>query len=167
MTTSETEAREGDFRALMSTFPSGVAVVTAVDATGRPWGMTCSSLCSVSLSPPMLLVCLRQGSPTLDAVVRGRAFAVNLLHHRARGVAELFASGDPDRFARTPWTLGAGAGGPHLQEAAHAVGDCRVERAERIGDHTVVVGEVERVRVSPSDSTPLLHGLRRFASWPA
>src|SRR6266540_7393763 len=58
-----------DFQALMASFPSGVAIVTATGSDGKPYGMTCSSLCSVALTPPTLLVCMRNGSPTLDAVL--------------------------------------------------------------------------------------------------
>ncbi|GAA2255777.1 hypothetical protein GCM10010145_24960 [Streptomyces ruber] len=160
---------EGDFRALMSLFPTGVAVVGALDGSGRPWGMTCSSLCSVSLSPPTLLVCVRSGSPTLAALERTGAFSVNLLHDEARDVAELFASGDPDRFRRTAWHLpDATAAGPHLRDAAHAVSDCRVDGVRRVGDHSVVFGRVVRVSVGTGpERAPLLYGLRRYAAWPS
>ncbi|MEV5432002.1 flavin reductase family protein [Streptomyces sp. NPDC052701] len=165
----ETTAGQDDFRSLMALFPTGVAVLGAMDHTGRPWGMTCSSLCSVSLSPPTLLVCVRSGSPTLDALEDTGAFSVNLLHHSARDVAELFASGAPDRFRRTAWHLpDAAAAGPHLRDAAHAVGDCRVDGVRRVGDHTVVFGRVLRVSVTTGPGqTPLLYGLRRYAAWPS
>ncbi|MEU0051273.1 flavin reductase family protein [Streptomyces sp. NPDC006309] len=166
--TQDTTAGEEGFRALMSLFPTGVAVIGALDMAGRPWGMTCSSLCSVSLSPPTLLVCVRSGSPTLDALRSTGAFSVNLLHHSARDVAELFASGDPDRFRRTAWHLPGTAAGPHLRDAAHAVGDCRVDSVRQAGDHTVVFGRVTRVSVGTGpERTPLLYGLRRYAAWPS
>ncbi|MGW7576466.1 flavin reductase family protein [Streptomyces sp. NPDC054765] len=172
MTTPEAAAREqlageGEFRALMSLFPTGVAVIGALDTAGRPWGMTCSSLCSVALAPPTLLVCLRSTSPTLDALVSTGTFSVNLLHHGARDVAELFASGDPDRFRATPWQLPGDAGGPHLRDAAHGIGDCRVTSALQAGDHTVVVGHVLRVSAAATAGhPPLLYGLRQYAAWP-
>ncbi|MGH3800621.1 MAG: flavin reductase family protein, partial [Pseudonocardiaceae bacterium] len=59
----------GRFRDLMSSFPTGVSVVTALDREGHPWGATCSSLSSVTLSPPTLLVCLREQAGTLHAVL--------------------------------------------------------------------------------------------------
>ncbi|GAA3672000.1 hypothetical protein GCM10022224_040200 [Nonomuraea antimicrobica] len=153
------------FRSLMAGFPTGVCVVTTMGAQGRPWGMTCSSLCSVSLDPPTLLVCLRDGSPTLDALVRRETFTVNLLHHSARRTAELFASGAQDRFARVRWSEPADSGGPHLPDDSHVIADCRVSRAELINDHVVVFGEVLRVAVV-SMRRPLLYGLRRYAEWP-
>ncbi|MFE0809329.1 flavin reductase family protein [Streptomyces sp. NPDC058848] len=153
-----------DMRPLMAGFPTGVSIVTATAPDGQPWGMTCTSLCSVSLDPPTLLVCLRRGSPTLDAITAGGAFALNLLHDAARQTAELFASGDADRFRRVVWQDGADQAGPHLTEAAHSIADCAVVDASDVGTHTVVMGRVQRVRrLRPQE--PLLYGMRRFASW--
>jgi flavin reductase (DIM6/NTAB) family NADH-FMN oxidoreductase RutF len=154
------------FRRFMAGFPSGVAVVTAVDSLGNPAGMTCSSLCSVSLDPPTLLICLRLGSPTLQAVLRRSAFTLNLLHANAQSTAELFASGAADRFARVRWT--PGIGGPRLTEDSHAVADCRVSAAIPGGDHMVVFGEVyDTVDLDAATGRPLLHGMWRYAGWPA
>ncbi|RDI25346.1 flavin reductase family protein [Lentzea flaviverrucosa] len=154
-----------EFRTMMRGFPTGVAVVTALDTTGRPWGMTCSSICSVTLDPPTLLLCVRSGSPTL-AAMRGRgAFTVNLLHEGARDTAALFASGDPDRFDRVEW--GFGGGGPHLKADAHAVADCVIARPPvEAGDHVVVFGAVERVALVTGDP-PLLYGHRQYRAWSA
>ncbi|HEY9328857.1 MAG TPA: flavin reductase family protein [Streptomyces sp.] len=157
-----------EFRALMSTFPTGVAVVTAVGPDGRPWGMTCSSVTSITTDPPTLLVSLRRDSPTLDAVLGCSAFAVNLLHHGGRAAAELFASGDPDRFERVAWRGGGAPGGPHLLDHAHSVADCRVAQTLTVGDHTAVFGEVLRIEThQPATPRPLLYGLRQYRSWSA
>jgi flavin reductase (DIM6/NTAB) family NADH-FMN oxidoreductase RutF len=150
-----------DFRTMMRGFPTGVAVVTATTDTGHPIGMTCSSLCSVSLDPPTLLVCLRDGGATLDAVLSRKRFSVNLLLGTARSVAELFASTAPDRFAHVHWEHGSG---PHLPLDAHAIADCRVVRTELVGDHVVVFGEVDSVSVQ--GGRPLLYGQREYQVWP-
>lgn len=155
------------FRALMAGFPTGVTIVTAFDDEGRPRGMTCSSVCSVALDPPTLLVCVRVDSPTLRAMLNSGVFAVNLLHNDAQPAAELFASGRPDRFDRIRWTAERDSGGPHLTADTHAVADCRISRTEQVGDHLVVFGEVARVTLRPGDHRPLMYGLRRFQSWPA
>ncbi|MCI3934559.1 flavin reductase family protein [Streptomyces sp. AN091965] len=153
------------FRAMMRGFPTGVAVVTALDLDDRPWGMTCSSLCSVTLDPPTLLVCLRGKSPTLAAVVDRGEFAVNLLHAEAQTTAELFASGAPDRFDRVPWHLDGDCAGPHLRQDAHAVADCWTRTPQPVGDHVIVFGEVYGV-TNGSRCRPLLYGLRRYSVWP-
>ncbi|WP_336211898.1 flavin reductase family protein [Nonomuraea sp. LPB2021202275-12-8] len=154
-----------DMRPFMTEFPTGVAVVTAFAPHQRPWGMTCTSLCSVTLTPPTLLVCLRDGSPTLAALLSVRTFAVNLLHRDARATAELFASGAADRFDRVAWSAPAGCGGPHLNVSAHMIADCELAESRRIGDHVVVTGQVSRV-TRTSATAPLLYGRRRYASWP-
>jgi flavin reductase (NADH) len=153
------------FRELMAQFPSGVAVVTAVDTDGRPHGMTCSSVCSVTPLPPTLLVCLRHGSPTLASVLQRTRFTVNILHVEGQPVAELFASGDPHRFDQIRWHMAENAGGPHLTDYAHAIADCRVARTERVGDHMVVFGEIYRTRTH-DEQPALLYGRRQYGSWP-
>lgn len=154
------------FRFLMAGFPTGIAVVSTHDADGHPKGMTCSSVCAVSLEPPTLLVSLRVGSPTLEATLYQGTFAVNLLHGGARPTAELFASGAPDRFDQVRWDYDAELGGPHLVEDAHTVADCRISQRHRVGDHTVVFGEVFRV-THHRDPHPLMYGMRRYGEWPA
>ncbi|MBO3751126.1 flavin reductase family protein [Streptosporangiaceae bacterium NEAU-GS5] len=155
-----------DIRPLMAEFPTGVAVVTAFACPGSPRGMTCTSVVSVTLEPPTVAVCLRTGSPTLDAVVESRQFTLNLLHARAQSTAELFGSGVPDRFSRIPWTAPQGARGPHLVEAAHMIADCVVVGESDVGDHAIVLGQVACFRRAAS-AAPLLYGRRRYAVWPA
>ncbi|MEU6627715.1 flavin reductase family protein [Streptomyces parvus] len=161
-----TEATPDTFRTMMSGFPSGVCVVTTHGYDGAPRGMTCSAVCSVSLEPPTLLVCLRDGSPTLESIMKTGSFAVNLLHGRAQQVAELFASGDPERFDRTPWESAPGSGGPHLVRDAHTVADCDVVLTQSMGSHVTVFGAARRITRRHAHP-PLLYGLRQFRSWPA
>jgi flavin reductase (DIM6/NTAB) family NADH-FMN oxidoreductase RutF len=153
------------FRALMSTFPSGVAIVTTSETDGAPRGLTCSSLCSVSLEPPLLLVCIGNGSGTLAAIQDRGVFALNLLHHGGREAAELFASGRPDRFQRIEWRPTPNLALPCLAAHAHAAAECAVRRCVTMGDHTVVIAEVLDVEwLGPAE--PLLYGLRTYAEWP-
>ncbi|EPH45250.1 flavin reductase family protein [Streptomyces aurantiacus] len=160
------EVEPDEFRDMMSGFPSGVSVVTAIGQDGLPRGMTCSSVCSVSLAPPTLVACLRHGSPTLEAVLAGGRFALNLLHSRAESVAVLFASGDPRRFDMTPWHSGPTAGGPHLIRDAHSIADCTVTVTQRVGDHVAVFGRT-RLITRHQQHSPLLYGLREFRPWAA
>ena len=148
----------------MSGFPSGVAIITATDERGVPWGMTCSALCSATTDPPTLIVGIRAESPTLKALLHSRVFAVNLLHDRARETAELFASGAPDRFDAVEWETREGSGGPHLLGAAHAVADCRVSQSVLVGRQRMVFGEPFRF-FELADTEPLLYGLRQYGRW--
>lgn len=164
---TQTAIGPAEFRALMAGFPTGVGIVTTFDRNGQPWGMTCSSICSVSVDPPILLVCLRTGSPTLAAMLPRESFAVNLLHEHGRTAAELFASGDPDRFERVSWHAEPDYGGPHLHDDAHSVADCVISTHQQVGDHIVVFGEVQQIVHEPThQTTPLLYGRRQYASWP-
>jgi flavin reductase (DIM6/NTAB) family NADH-FMN oxidoreductase RutF len=157
------QRHEADVRRLMAGFPTGVSVVTALTRNGNPRGMTCTSLCSVALDPPTLLICLRRNSPTLEAVLESASLSVNLLHRYARSTAELFASGVPDRFDRVPW-VAAPNGGAHLVEAAHTIADCAVSAEHPVGDHAVVMAEVVMV-TTLRIPMPLLYGMRRYGSW--
>jgi flavin reductase (DIM6/NTAB) family NADH-FMN oxidoreductase RutF len=153
----------------MARFPTGVAVVGAFDSQGQPRGMTCTSVCPVSLDPPVLLVCIRHGSPTLEALLNRSGFTVNLLHGGAESTARLFASGKPDRFDDVRWCASPDPCGPHLPDDAHAVADCQVLRTESVGDHAVVFGSLLRIshqQAGQQASRPLLYGLRRYGAWP-
>ena len=154
-----------NYRSLMSEFPSGVAVVTTTDDQGLPWGMTCSSLCSLCVDPPTLLLCLRADSVTLTRILQAGYFAVNLLHSRARDTAALFGSGfsTPTRFDDTIWE--DGAAGPHITEDAHAIADCRLSRTVEGGTHTILFGEVFDIAIRDG-FVPLLYGRRRYSTWP-
>jgi flavin reductase (NADH) len=156
-----------DIRPLMSCFPTGVAVITAFGEDGGPHGMTCSSLCSVTLDPPTLLVCLRRGSTTLRAVLFQRRFSVNLLAEQAQPAAELFSSAVDRRFEHVRWNRAAAFdGGPHLVDDAHLVADCQIASVRPVGTHDVVFGRVIQITRLQA-SRPLLYGMRRYASWAA
>jgi len=142
-----------EHRTLLARFASGVTVATAVDAAGRPHGMTASAVCSVSLDPPMLLVCVHHTSDFHPVLSRVQWFALSVLAHDQESLSRRFAAELPDRFD------GVGVlAGPHglaLIDGAAAHIIC--ERTERIeaGDHTVFFGRVMAGKVF--DRLPLLH----------
>jgi len=151
-----------EHRHLMSYFPTGVSVVTAVDRSGSPYGLTCSSLASISLQPSTLLVSLMSGSATLQRALQQGVFGVVLLHAEARGIAERFAAPEPDRFAGLDWTPSP-LGTPWLTSAMTAAADCQVAHSVEVGDHTLVLGVVHTVQVC--GGTPLMYGLRDYGRW--
>jgi flavin reductase (DIM6/NTAB) family NADH-FMN oxidoreductase RutF len=148
------------FRALMADFPTGVAVVTTVDGTGRPHGFTCTALCSVSLSPPTLLVSVSSRSASLAALLRRGWFAVNLLADTAVATAARFAAPVEERFAGLAWAPGPAAGMPCLSGGVCGSAECRVSAVWPVGDHTIVLGAVEVISQQPA--VPLLYGQRRY-----
>ncbi|MGW7572736.1 flavin reductase family protein [Streptomyces sp. NPDC054765] len=157
------------FRALMGSHPSGVAVITTVDAQGTPYGFTCTALCSVSLDPPQLLVCAGNNGSTLPVLAARGAFTVNLLHSAGRRAAEAFAGPAAERFSTVPWRPAPATGLPVLTQDAHATAECRVTRLIPAGDHTIVIGEVlhTQTHAPATEEAPLLYGMRRYATWPA
>lgn len=161
-------AIDGDlFREIMSTFPSGVAIVTATGEEGRPRGLTVSAFCPVSLDPPLVLVCIDKTSNSLLAIQQSGGFTVNLLASGREDLARRYASKAEDKFegvvTRAPATPEAG---PILLEDCVAYAACRIHSAIEAGDHLVMVGQVEEGG-HRSGELPLLYGRRVFTDWAA
>lgn len=129
-----------EFREVIGHFASGVTVVTALEQ-GQPYGTTASAVASLSLEPPMLLVCMNRSSRTGQAIDRSGRFGVNILTEDQPEVAERFARKGSD-FEGIP--LRPGSWGEPLLSEALATLECRV--AERVagGTHTVFIAEVDR-----------------------
>ncbi|MBF6245662.1 flavin reductase family protein [Nocardia elegans] len=131
------------FKKIMACAPGPATIVTAIGPDGRPQGLTVSAVCSVSLDPPLLLVCLDLGSNTLAAVRATDAFTVNYIADGREHVALDFAVKSETKFDSQPWTRPAGAiGGPILSDHCAAYAVCRVEQIVAAGDHVIVVGAV-------------------------
>lgn len=155
---------EAIFRQVLASFPTGVVIVTALDARGEPAGLTVSAFCSVSARPPLVLVCLDDGSNTLQAVRESGAYTVNILSAARQEMALLFASKRTDKFSAVEWRAPQLAnGGPilHRDVAAHAV--CEVRDARQAGDHWVLLGEVVEADFDDAAHSLLYHR-RVFAS---
>lgn len=148
------------FRSFMSGLYSGVTVVTAAAPDGTLHGLTCSSMVSVTLSPPTLMVSLHNRSGTLAAITATSEFVVNLLHSGGRRSAELFSSPTDRRFERVPWRCSPALELPHLVEDSHAFAECRVFDTVPVGDHTLVLGHV--VGTGAEETAPLIYGHRRY-----
>ena len=142
------------FRTALSRFASGVTVVTTQDAQGGPLGITVSAFCSVSLEPPLVLVCIDCDAYPHDAFQASGVFAVNVLTAGQEQLSRIFASREPDKFAGVAYSPGL-EGVPVLTDAL-AVIECRVKHAYEGGDHTIFVGEVERATVR-EDGQPLVY----------
>lgn len=117
--------------------------------------MTVSAFSSVSLDPPLVLVCANQESTTHGIIEEGGVFAVNILAEHQAEVSRVFSSSkyEDSRLQRVPWTEGE-TGAPLIDEAL-AVFECSVRSAHREGSHTIYIGQVEAVHTS--DATPLLY----------
>jgi flavin reductase (DIM6/NTAB) family NADH-FMN oxidoreductase RutF len=153
------------FRSVMGAFPTGVVIVTTVDAAGAPKGLTTQSFISVSTEPPLLLVSLDRSSRTLGVVRATNAFVVNFLAADRADLATRFASKGEDKFADVRWRPSASAmGSPILFDDSVAYAECLVSRTIEVGDHWLVIGSVEGGAVL--SGTPLLYYRRTYAAWP-
>lgn len=128
-------------RRVCSRYATGVAVIGAAGAQGRAVGLTVNSFASLSLAPPLILWSLALHSPNAGLFVPAAGFGVSVLHAGQGALARHFATPAPDKFSgvahrRCP------AGVPYLDDALATLA-CRVVRADPIGDHLLVVGEVE------------------------
>jgi flavin reductase (DIM6/NTAB) family NADH-FMN oxidoreductase RutF len=152
-----------EFRRVMSHFATGVTVVTCVDG-GFDHAMTANSFTSVSLDPPLVLVCVEQDSRFHEAITAAPTWAVNVLASGQRGRASWFATrGRPlvGQFDTTPATRSAVSGALLLDDAL-ATMECRTAAIHVAGDHDIVVGEVLALAVARPDAMPLLYYGREY-----
>jgi flavin reductase (DIM6/NTAB) family NADH-FMN oxidoreductase RutF len=150
------------FRQALGQFATGVTVVTTIDPDGRPQGLTVSSFCSVSLDPPLVLVCVDNRSETHAGFAATRLFGVSVLAEHQREVSQRFATLGP---AKNDFDFAQGPRGTPLVPGALAQIECRLHTVHEAGDHQIYVGEVLSLRVNPG--RPLLYhasGYRRLAA---
>jgi flavin reductase ActVB len=146
------------FTRVMSRVPGPVAVATTTDVTGRNWGFTGSSFSSLSLDPPLVLICLDKAASTHTAFAGAELFMVNILAEQHSEVARRFATSGVDRFDAAdmePCELGL----PGLSGALARIA-CSVHDILDGGDHSIIVGRVEAMHVN--GGTPLVYCDRSF-----
>ena len=122
-------------------FMTGVTVVTSHDKDGNPLGFTANSFTSVSLDPPLLLVCLANSSSNYDALTQANGFAVNILAEDQKEISNTFARKVDDRFGAVSWQKGP-YGSPILSGVS-AWFDCSMHKIVEAGDHIILIGKVE------------------------
>ena len=146
-------------RDALGCFATGVTVVTCVDDSGRPAGLTVNSFTSVSLDPPLLLVCISKAATSAAALTSASHFAINVLHTGQRPASISFSTRGDDRFGSTPWSCGE-AGAPILRDSL-GVFECERYAAYDGGDHHILVGRVIKASFDAS-LDPLLFFRGRY-----
>jgi flavin reductase (DIM6/NTAB) family NADH-FMN oxidoreductase RutF len=157
-----TSVSPDEFRAALGRFPSGVTVITVDTAAGEVHGMTASSFCSVSLRPPLVLVCIEQLAETyLHVQERGR-FGVSILRDDQEALSEFFADPErnPDAARRLNIQYLRMNSGTMVVAGTLANLDCSVVQAHAAGDHTIFVAEVKEVIVQ--EGQPLVYFRGRY-----
>jgi flavin reductase ActVB len=149
------------FRSVIGRFASGITIITVVDEDGTDHGMTATAFCSVSLAPPLILVCVDETATMHRVIERATHFGVSFLASGQEELSRRFGSGEPqrggipeeDRFEGVGYSR-AVSGAVLLNDAlAHL--ECRVHARHAAGDHVIVVGEVESAVAH--DERPLIY----------
>ena len=164
MPTSPTEpgsVAPAAFRRAFAELAGGVVVVTSRGDDGEPVGLTATSVCSVSLTPPLVLACIGGGSATGEAIRASGRFALHFLSEGQRSLASRVAVSGVDKFAGLePFT---GELGLPLLDGCLATCECEVERTVEAGDHAVFIGRVVTARAADGSGAPLLWFRRDYA----
>lgn len=142
-----------EFRAALGRFASGVTVVTTKDSSGKLFGITVSAFCSVSLEPPLILVCIEKRAGSHHAFQESKAFVVNILHEDQQAVSNHFASHLEDKFANVKYDTGI-EDLPVLKDCLVNL-ECRLHDSHESGDHTIFIGEIEKATIA--DENPLIY----------
>jgi len=141
-------------RDAMGCFATGVTIITAHGSDGQPVGLTANSFTSVSLDPPLLLVCIANNAGSAATLRDVDAFAVNVLQIGQQPVSNLFAGKTEDRFAGTRWEVGE-YGAPILPSSL-GIFECKRHALYEAGDHFILVGRLEKASFEPRRD-PLLY----------
>lgn len=147
---------EKDFRRVLGAFATGVTIVTA-RAGDKVHGLTANAFCSVSLLPPLVLVCVNKNAQSHEVITQGKCFAVNILSADQRHIAERFAQealSSAARFEKLELRT-AVTGAPVLGESLGWV-DCKLTASHDGGDHTIFIGEAVALGGGEKES-PLLY----------
>lgn len=155
-TNTDLESRR--FRTAMARFATGVTVVTTQDADGVAHGFTANSFCSVSLDPPLVLVCLARVANSFPVFTWCDQFAVSVLRDHQAAFAERFATKRGDKF--DVGTFGTTEGGLSVVGDALCVIECETEERHDAGDHIILIGLVHDVQVR--EGAPLVYFDRAF-----
>lgn len=141
-----------DFRYVLGHFASGVTVTT-MQVDGHNHGLTVSSFTSLSLDPPLILVCIDKRYPSHALLQQAESFAVNILAEDGEHLSRHFASRTEDKFAGIAYHSGV-TGAPLLDEALATL-ECRLHDVLPGGDHSIFVGEV--LAMNTNEGKPLLY----------
>ncbi len=149
---------QDNYRQVLSRFVSGVVILTAKHA-GTCHGITVSSFCSLSLEPPMVLVCVNHSSYCLALIEHAQTFGINILDEDSEGLSRHFASRTHSKFNGIAYSLSP-LGVPLLDQALATI-ECRLANRFPGGDHSILTGEVVNAQVARY-TQPLIYFRREY-----
>ena len=147
-----------EFRRACGRFATGVAIASVVDESAMAHGLTVSSFTSVSLNPPLLLICLGHEVTMIEAFRRASHFGINILREQDQELSQRFATKGLDKFNGIAWRRGQT--GVPLIDCALTTIECETHQRITSGDHDILVGRVVATRVE--DGAPLIYYASRY-----
>jgi flavin reductase (DIM6/NTAB) family NADH-FMN oxidoreductase RutF len=144
---------KAEFRRALGHFASAVTVVTTRLEGGDPAGITVTAFTSLSLEPPLVLICIDQRARLYDHLPPGGHFAVNILAEEQETVSRRFASSEPDPFRDIGYSNST-LGTPIIHDCIAAI-ECKIVERLPGGDHTIIVGQVESATIR--EGKPLMY----------
>jgi flavin reductase (DIM6/NTAB) family NADH-FMN oxidoreductase RutF len=147
------------FKAAMASFAAGVTVVTTVDNSGQPFGLTATAFSSVSKAPPLCLVCVSLQAEAHSVIRATGRYAVNLLSREQQELSARFATHGLDKFDGVAWKRGEATGCPLLEGTLASI-ECLVTTTVPAGDHDVFLGAIEHVVIGYGE--PLVYFRGRY-----
>jgi flavin reductase (DIM6/NTAB) family NADH-FMN oxidoreductase RutF len=143
------------FRSVLGRFASGVTIVTARDDAGTDHGMTVSAFCSLSLDPPLVLICIDHAASMHALLLSHTRIGINILESTQEPYSRRFAAEEDDRFDGIAFTRGVHEVVLISDALAHM--ECTIMEHHDAGDHTVFVARVDRAEPVAGDGRPLLY----------
>jgi 3-hydroxy-9,10-secoandrosta-1,3,5(10)-triene-9,17-dione monooxygenase reductase component len=151
-TSASTTIDPSHYRRVLGHLPTGVSVVTAQSPAG-PIGMAANSVTSVSLDPPLVLLCPAKTSTTWPDIRAAGTFCINVMAHHHEQLTRRFAAKDVDRFADVDYENRVT--GPVLREALAWI-ECQLENEHEAGDHVIAVARVRAMGATAELADPLV-----------
>ena len=138
METSKIDIKQ--LRQTLGSFLTGVTVVSSMNSQGQPIGFTANSFTSVSLEPPLVLVCLAKTSANCESFSRAKSYAINILAEDQQQISSVFASPVADRYEKVNWRTRT-TGSPVIDDVSAWL-DCNMHQVIDAGDHLILIGEI-------------------------
>lgn len=154
---------KSEFRRLLGHFATGVTIITTVSKDQKPTGMTANAVTSLSLVPPLMLICVDKAADCYSCFEASKVFTVNVLAEEQEALSRRFATKGVEKFEGVGYR--AGQNGCAILDDAVSYMECRLTQAIDGGDHTIYLGEVEAG--DASEIAPLLFfrgGYRKLAT---
>jgi flavin reductase (DIM6/NTAB) family NADH-FMN oxidoreductase RutF len=143
-----------EFRRVMGHFATGVTIITTHDGNGKLTGLTANAVCSVSLAPPLVLVCVDKTAESYPSFGKSKVFAINMLTDQQEALSRRFAKSGGEKFEGVGYQ--AGRTGAPILDGVIAHLECQVRHEFDAGDHTIYVAEPIELAMD-AEREPLLY----------